>query len=135
MLLGVQESVRERIPTLPIKLPLWELESQWTPEFFNERIELEFIPKNFDYISRCKLCDLVNATNDNLRQYVRAYSKLMLEIQHMHELDHVCHFVMGFLTYVATLALGSRPRQRGYKVAGQAGDPGALHMLPGVQRM
>jgi len=22
----------------------------------------------------------------------------MLEIRHMHELDHVCHFVMGFLT-------------------------------------
>jgi len=37
-------------------------------EFFKERIELEFIPKNSDYISRCKLCGLVNATNDNLRQ-------------------------------------------------------------------
>ncbi len=36
---------------------------------------------------------------------------------------------------VATLALGSRPRQGGCKVAGQVGDPGALHMLPGVQRM
>jgi hypothetical protein len=45
----------------------------YTWEFFKERIELEFIPKNFDYISRCKLCDLVNATNDNLRQYVRVY--------------------------------------------------------------
>ncbi len=39
----------------------------YTWEFFKERIELEFIPKNFDYISRCKLRDLVNATNDNLR--------------------------------------------------------------------
>jgi hypothetical protein len=37
-------------------------------EFFNERIELEFIPKNSDYISRCKLRDLVNASNDNLRK-------------------------------------------------------------------
>jgi len=36
-------------------------------EFFKERIELEFIPKNPDYISRCKFHDLVNATNDNLR--------------------------------------------------------------------
>jgi hypothetical protein len=36
---------------------------------------------------------------------------------------------------VATIALGSRPRQGGCKVAGQVGDPGALHMLPGVQRM
>ncbi len=35
-------------------------------EFFKERIELEFIPKNFNYISRCKLRDLVNVTNDNL---------------------------------------------------------------------
>jgi hypothetical protein len=69
-------------------------------EFFKECIELEFIPKNFNYISRCKLRDLVNATNDNLRQYVKAYSKLMLEIRHMHELDHVCHFVMGFLIRV-----------------------------------
>jgi hypothetical protein len=35
-------------------------------EFFKECIELEFIPKNSNYISRCKLHDLVNATNDNL---------------------------------------------------------------------
>jgi hypothetical protein len=40
----------------------------------------------------------MNATNDNLRQYVRAYSKLMLEIRHMQELDCVCHFVMGLPT-------------------------------------
>jgi hypothetical protein len=71
----------------------------YTWEFFKERIELEFIPKNSDYISRCKLRDLVNATNDNLRQYVRAYFELMLEIQHMHELDRVCHFVMGLPTW------------------------------------
>jgi len=67
----------------------------YTWEFFKERIESKFIPKNSDYISRCKLRDLVNANNDNLRQYVRVYSKLMLEIRHMHELDWVCHFVMG----------------------------------------
>jgi hypothetical protein len=45
----------------------------YTWEFFKDRIEAEFIPKNSDYISRCKLLDLVNATNENLRQYVRAY--------------------------------------------------------------
>jgi hypothetical protein len=71
----------------------------YTWEFFKECIELEFIPKNFDYISRCKLRDLVNATDDNLRQYVRVYSELMLEIWHMHELECVCHFVMGLLTW------------------------------------
>ncbi len=71
-----------------------------TWEFFKERIELEFIPKNFYYISRCKLRDLVNVTNDNLRQYVRAYSELMLKIWYMHELDRVCHFVMGLPTWV-----------------------------------
>ncbi len=71
----------------------------YTWEFFKEHIELESIPRNFDYISRCKLRDLVNATNDNLRQYVRAYFELMLEIQHMHELDRVCHFVMGLPTW------------------------------------
>jgi hypothetical protein len=49
----------------------------YTWEFFKERIELEFIPKNFDYISRCKLCDLMDVNNDNLRQYVRVYSELM----------------------------------------------------------
>jgi hypothetical protein len=32
MLLGVQESVRDWIPTLPSELPLWELESQWSLE-------------------------------------------------------------------------------------------------------
>jgi len=32
MLLGVQESVREWTFTLPSELPLWELESQWTPK-------------------------------------------------------------------------------------------------------
>jgi hypothetical protein len=71
----------------------------YTWEFFKERVESEFIPKNFDYISRCKLRDLVNATNDNLHQYVKAYSELMLEIRHMHELDRVCHFVMGLPTW------------------------------------
>jgi hypothetical protein len=68
-------------------------------EFFKERIESEFIPKNFDYISRCKLCDLVNANNDNLHQYVRAYSEFIFEIRHMHELNRVCHFVMGLPTW------------------------------------
>ncbi len=67
----------------------------YTWEFFKGRIELEFIPKIFDYISRFKLCDLVNATNDNLRQYVKAYTELMLEVRHMHELDQMRHFVMG----------------------------------------
>jgi len=52
----------------------------YTWEFFKDRVETEFVPRNSDYISRCKLCDLVNATNENLRQYVRAYSELMLEI-------------------------------------------------------
>jgi hypothetical protein len=42
----------------------------------------------------------VNATNDNLRQYVKVYSKLMFKIRHMHELDRVCHFVMGLSTWV-----------------------------------
>jgi len=70
----------------------------YTWEFFKERIELEFIPKNFDYVSRCKLHDLVNATNDILCQYVRAYSELMLEIRHMHGLDCVCHFVVRLPT-------------------------------------
>ncbi len=71
----------------------------YTWEFFKDRIKLEFIPKNFNYISKCKLRNLVNATNDNLRQYVRAYSKFMLEIRHMHELDRMCHFVMGLLIW------------------------------------
>jgi len=52
----------------------------YTWEFFKEHIELEFIPKNSDCISKCKLPGLVNVANDNLRQYVRAYSELMLEI-------------------------------------------------------
>jgi hypothetical protein len=69
-------------------------------EFFKERVETEFVPRNSDYISRCKLCNLVNATNENLRQYVKAYSELMLEIRHMHELDRVCQFVMGLPTWV-----------------------------------
>jgi hypothetical protein len=68
-------------------------------EFFKECVEAEFVPRNSDYISRCKLHNLVNATNDNLRQYVKAYSELMLEIWHMHELDRVCQFVMGFPTW------------------------------------
>ncbi len=71
----------------------------YTWEFFKDRIEAEFIPRNSDYISRCKLRDLVNATNENLRQYVRAYSELMLEVWHMHEMDRVCRFVMGLPTW------------------------------------
>jgi hypothetical protein len=69
----------------------------YTWEFFKEHVESKFVPRNFDYISRCKLHDLVNATNDNLRQYVRAYFELMLEMWHMHELDCMCQFVMGLL--------------------------------------
>ncbi len=42
----------------------------YTWEFFKERLESEFVPRNSDYISRCKLRDLVNATNENLRHYV-----------------------------------------------------------------
>jgi hypothetical protein len=71
----------------------------YTWEFFKDRIEAEFIPRNSDYIFRCKLRDLVNATNENLRQYVRAYSELMLEVRHMHEMDRVCQFVMGLATW------------------------------------
>ncbi len=71
----------------------------YTWEFFKEQLESEFVPRNSDYISRCKLRDLVNATNENLRHYVRVYSKLMLEIRHMHELDRVCQFVMGLPTW------------------------------------
>jgi len=33
-------------------------------EFFQERVEFEFVPRNSDYISRCKLRNFVNATND-----------------------------------------------------------------------
>ncbi|KAH8935333.1 hypothetical protein BDL97_17G023200 [Sphagnum fallax] len=51
----------------------------YTWEFFKDRIEAEFVPRNSDYISRCKLRDLVNSPNENLKQYVRAYSELMLE--------------------------------------------------------
>jgi hypothetical protein len=71
----------------------------YTWEFFKERLESEFVPRNSDYISKCKLRDLVNATNENLRQYVRVYSELMLEIRHMHELNCVCQFVMGLPTW------------------------------------
>jgi hypothetical protein len=73
----------------------------YTWEFFKAHIELEFIPKNSNYISKCKLRDLVNVTNDNLHQYVKAYSELMLEIRHMHELDFVCHFVIGLSTWAS----------------------------------
>jgi len=71
----------------------------YTWEFFKDCVETEFVPRNSDYISRCKLCDLVNATNENLRQYVGAYSEFMLEIWHMHELDCVCQFVIGLPTW------------------------------------
>ncbi len=38
----------------------------YTWELFKEQVEAELAPRNFDYISRCKLRDLANATNDNL---------------------------------------------------------------------
>ncbi len=62
----------------------------YTWEFFKECVKSEFVPRNSDYISRCKFRDFVNAINDNLQQYVTAYSELMFEIRHMHELDRVC---------------------------------------------
>ncbi len=42
---------------------------------------------------------VATARNENLKHYVRAYSELMLEIRHMHELDRVCQFVMGLPTW------------------------------------
>jgi hypothetical protein len=39
----------------------------YTWEFFKDRVETEFVPRNSDYILRCKLCDLVNATNENFK--------------------------------------------------------------------
>jgi hypothetical protein len=71
----------------------------YTWEFFKECIELEYISKNSDCISRCKLRGLLTTTNDNLHQYVKAYTKFMLEVQHIHELKRVCHFVMGLLIW------------------------------------
>jgi hypothetical protein len=50
-------------------------------------------------VAALKLRDLVNVANENLRQYVRAYSELMVEIQHMHEQNCVCQFVMGLPTW------------------------------------
>jgi hypothetical protein len=58
----------------------------YTWEFFKERVESEFVPTNSNYFLQ-KLRDL--------QQYVRAYSELMLEMRHMHELDRVCQFMMG----------------------------------------
>jgi hypothetical protein len=37
--------------------------------------------------------------------------------------------------YCRNLSLGLATKARGCKVAGQVGDPGAFHMLPGVQRV
>jgi hypothetical protein len=71
----------------------------YTWEFFKKRVEFEFVPRNSDYIFRCKLRNLVNATNDNLWQYVRVYSELMFEIRHTHGLDRMCQFVMGLPTW------------------------------------
>jgi len=71
----------------------------YTWEFFKEQIELKFIPKNSNYISRCKFCDFVNATNDNLCQYVRVHFEFMLKMRHMYESDYVCYFVTRLPTW------------------------------------
>jgi len=52
-----------------------------------------------NYILRCKLEDIANGNNDNLWRYVKTYTELVLNyINHMHELDWVCNFVMGLPT-------------------------------------
>ncbi len=38
----------------------------YTWEFFKERVKSKFVPRNSDYILRCKLHNLVNAINENL---------------------------------------------------------------------
>jgi len=50
----------------------------YTWEFFKERIESEFIPKNSNYISRCKLYDLMNAKNDNFSMSTSTYDILFI---------------------------------------------------------
>jgi hypothetical protein len=43
-----------------------------------ERIKV--IHKNFNYLPRCILQDLVNGNNDNLWQYVKTYTEFMLKL-------------------------------------------------------
>jgi len=45
---------------------------------FEEQIKV--IHMNFNYLSRCKLQDLVNRNNDNLWQYVKAYIEFMFKL-------------------------------------------------------
>jgi hypothetical protein len=42
--------------------------------------QIKVIHMNFNYLSRCKLQDLVNRNNDNLWQYVKAYIEFMFKL-------------------------------------------------------
>jgi len=83
--------------------------------FSKNALSWKFISKNFDYISRCKFHDFVIAINDNLHQYVRVYSKFMLEIQHM-----CCNLSFGLAT-----------KAKGLQGCGPKGSPGVTSETPG----
>ncbi len=82
----------------------------------------------------------MNVTNDNLCQYVRVYSKFMLEIQHMHELDCACHFMMGLSIWVKCKLEENWPaslsetimKVEGFSNVGQGENPGSIAMKWGI---
>jgi hypothetical protein len=57
----------------------------------------------------------------------------MMEYRIFHKVLYSFKLIIPLL--VATLALGSRPRQGGWKVVGQEGDTGVTSHAPGSERV
>jgi hypothetical protein len=53
-------------------------------EFLKNNIELKRIPKKIDYFSICKFHNIENEPNNNLQQYLKTFTKVVLEINDIH---------------------------------------------------
>ncbi len=67
---------------------------------WNQKVVDAWLAGMEDYIHAAKIGrhSAVEPAQCYLKGYVKVYFELMLEIWHMHELNHVCHFVMGLPT-------------------------------------
>ncbi|KAF2319943.1 hypothetical protein GH714_020793 [Hevea brasiliensis] len=60
---------------------------------FKKALKAQFYPENVAYNARCKLAELQHA--GSIREYVRSFTALMLDIKDMSEADRLFNFQKG----------------------------------------
>ena len=66
----------------------------WRSKYVDiQELQSQFFPKNVEIMARRKLCDLKHTSS--IREYVKQFSLLMLDIRQMSELDKIIQFTEG----------------------------------------